>query len=120
MKKATATVVWACMLMLAVCPAVAWSGQGGGSELIRDQDLLMAEKDITPHEPKLFVIEDSEIPESVEKEKRGWFSRNKWYVLGALAIVAGGAAAAGGGGGSSSGGGGSGGEPEGSEVTVSW
>ena len=101
-----------CIAMQTAWPAIpAWAGQNAH----HNKDQLFAKSDITTHEPRIFVIEEGDIPKSAEKPERGWFSRNKWYILGGLVIVGGAAAAAAGQGSSSSGGDGSG-----SDLTVSW
>ena len=91
-----------------------------------DAGQLYASADIKVYPIEIRSTQQVDIPKPQEtKDDRSWLSRNKWWVIGGLAVVAGAAAAGGGGGGSSDGSGnaGDGGEgPAGQSgsATVNW
>ncbi len=75
-----------------------------------------AKADVPAHPPKSWSTPEIKIKEEKPKKKGNWISRNKWYVMLGLVVLAGGAAAIGGSGGGDNG---NGGEDNG-EVDYSW
>ncbi len=81
------------------------------------------ENTITPHKPEIIKVSmGMPIPEKKMKDDRSWLSRNKWWVVLGVAVLAGGAAAAGGGGGGGGGDAGGGGDDpaQTGDVEVVW
>jgi len=86
-----------------------------------------ASPEVNKSSDKVTVITPEDHAGSVKslQESRSWWSKYKWWVIGAIIITAGAAAAAGGGGGggggsSSAGNGGTGGNGDTAYATVTW